>query len=93
MFPGKPQPWLFLGVIHMREGDDEAAIVAFQQSLEVSPGQIEGHMRLGEIYLRQQRGEEAVRAFEAALEVEASFAEAQQQLAAAIALRDRPFDS
>jgi len=70
-------------------GDDDAASAAFQQSLEVSPSQIEGHMRLGEIYLRQGRGAEAVRAYEAALKVEGSFAEARQQLAAAIALRDQ----
>ena len=82
-------PWLFLGVIHLRNHDDEAAIEAFTRSLEVSPNQIEGHMRLGEIYLRLGRGADAVRAFESALAVEGNFAEARQRLAEAVALRDR----
>ncbi len=80
----------YLGVIHFRRGDTDAALKYLRRAEEANPGWIELQCQIGLVYLRRQRWKRAEAAFKKALEIDADSAEAHDGLGVAYRAQKRP---
>jgi predicted AlkP superfamily phosphohydrolase/phosphomutase/tetratricopeptide (TPR) repeat protein len=80
----------YLGVIHFRRGDTDAALQHLRRAEAANPGWIELQCQIGQVYLRRQRWKQAEAAFKKALEIDVDSAEAHDGLGVAYRAQKRP---
>jgi len=80
----------YLGLIHLRRGDPEAALKYLRRAEEANPGCVELQCQIGQVYLRQQRWKRAEAAFKKAIEMDPDCAEAHDGLGVAYRAQKRP---
>jgi tetratricopeptide (TPR) repeat protein len=80
----------YLGIIHFRRGDTDAALKYLRQADEANPGWIELQCQIGQVYLRRRRWKRAETAFKKAIEMDPDSAEAHDGLGVAYRAQKRP---
>jgi tetratricopeptide (TPR) repeat protein len=79
--PNKSTPYFALGKAYQRQGRDDRAAIAYQQSLFIDPDYVDAYNNLGIIASQGGDQEQAIRYFEKALSLDASNANAYNNLA------------
>jgi predicted O-linked N-acetylglucosamine transferase (SPINDLY family) len=78
------EPWSRLGVVCLRLGKLDEAIVCLQRALQLKPGRVDVHSNLGVAYASRSRFEEATACFEAALRLQPDYLDAEYNLGKAL---------
>lgn len=77
----KQPPYTYaLGITYYEQGDDAAAIDAFQRALSEDPSLAEAYFYIGNAHVRQGRTEEAISSYQEAVQTNPAFAEAYNNM-------------
>lgn len=77
----KQPPYTYaLGITYYEQGDDMAAVDAFQRALSEDPALAEAHLYIGNVHVRQGRTGDAIAAYKEAVESNPAFAEAYNNM-------------
>ncbi len=68
--PESYEPWLILGRLQARDGNNQQAIVALQKASEIAPDEPDIFFNLGSVYFEQGNYQQSINALQKGLEIE-----------------------
>ncbi|MFZ0663830.1 MAG: tetratricopeptide repeat protein [Acidobacteriaceae bacterium] len=82
-----------LGIINSEEGDDSAALVAFQKALQLAPNSTKTHNNLGNLYLAQKKVDQAEKEFRTTLRLDPGNRDGNYDLGLLLMARGKPLEA